>query len=334
MVRAMCLASALAMAVWIWLSPLAHAQTTSADRLIVHSLDAGTADATWIQLSDLSTVVVLECGSQANGRQLVSSMIASGVQRIDVLAPTSALPDVVGGCTEVLQSLPVAQVWLTGQTDDSASWHNFSVAMQAQSLQPTYWSSASGPVAWGANLTATAYNPQPKDPSAPHDDYDDSLAVGINFGGANLVVLGALAAAGQANAVAAGLAPAEVLKATSRGAAQLPSSDVLSAVRPQNTDLELVVARPQRLALQSDGSIPRRAPGVRDSVWWSDCQLAAGWQRSEHDHDARPGLLAGDTCLKTQRQGQRPPLRTPTPSPARPQTRAVRPTPSLAPRRW
>ncbi|MBV8719810.1 MAG: hypothetical protein JO020_22640 [Chloroflexi bacterium] len=231
MVRAVCVASAWVLALSVWLFPVTAARAQSRP-LAVHVLDAGAGDATWLATPDMSTVVVLECGTTGYGRQFLSLLLASGVQRIDVLAPTSARPEVVGGCTDLLQGLPVGQLWLTGQTDPSTSWRTFQASYQADGLQPNYWRAGADPVAWG-DLSAQAFNPGAVVPGAPLDPFDDSLALFLQYGAARMVVLGGLRANGQSAAVQAGLPQASVLKTAVHDDRQLPSATLLNAVTPQ-----------------------------------------------------------------------------------------------------
>ena len=73
--------------------------------LVVRFLNVGQGDGAWLTLPDGRTVLI-DCGPVSYGRRLVAELFASGVERVDVLAPSHAHADNMGGCIEVVRQMP------------------------------------------------------------------------------------------------------------------------------------------------------------------------------------------------------------------------------------
>ena len=92
--------------------------------LVVRFLNVGQGDGAWLTLPDRRTVLI-DCGPVSYGRRLVAELLAAGVGRVDVLAPSHAHADHMGGCVEVVRQMPIGELLWTGQADTSLAWRTF-----------------------------------------------------------------------------------------------------------------------------------------------------------------------------------------------------------------
>jgi len=199
--------------------------------LIVRFLDVGQGDGAWLTTPDGHTILV-DCGPGVYGRRLVAQMQAAGVERIDVLAPSHAHADHMGGCIEVVRQMPVGEVLWTGQTDTSLTWRVFWNAVQTQAL-PVTRLEAGQVFDWGGGVTTTVYNPISHADGSRVDEYEDSHVLLVEYAGTRILFVGDLHRRGEQRALAAGLPTAQILKLAEHGSAEGSSLEFLSAVKPR-----------------------------------------------------------------------------------------------------
>src|SRR4051812_27428469 len=81
------------------------------NRLSVHFIDVDQGDSILLQMPDGTTVLI--DGGYDNGKAL-AYLQNKGIRRIDVLIASHPHADHIGGLVQVMQALPVGQVWTSG----------------------------------------------------------------------------------------------------------------------------------------------------------------------------------------------------------------------------
>ena len=199
--------------------------------LVVRFLDVGQGDGAWLTTPDGRTILI-DCGPGPFGRRLVAELQAAGVQQIDVLAPSHAHADHIGGCIEVVRQMPVAEVLWTGQTDTSVTWRTFWNEVQTRGL-PVTRLEAGQVFDWGGGVTTTVYNPMSHADGSRVDQYDDSHVLLVEYLGTRILFVGDLHQRGEQRALAAGLPPVQILKVAEHGSAEGSSAAFLAAIHPR-----------------------------------------------------------------------------------------------------
>jgi competence protein ComEC len=209
----------------------AQATLASPPALVVRFLDVGQGDSAWLTLPDGRTALI-DCGPTSHGRRLVAELQAHGVEHIDVLAPSHAHADHMGGCIEIVRQLTVGELLWTGQTATSLTWRTFWAEVLRREL-PITRVSVGQVFDWGNGATATVLNPIDHSDGSPIDEYDDSHALLIEYFGTRLLFVGDLQTRGEQRLLASGLPlQAHVLKVAEHGSASASSAAFLAAVRP------------------------------------------------------------------------------------------------------
>jgi competence protein ComEC len=222
--------------------------------LIVRFLDVGQGDGAWLTTPDGRTVL-LDCGPTAYGRKLVVDLQAAGVDHIDVLAPSHAHADHIGGCIEVVRRLPVSQLLWTGQTDTTATWRTFWMEVQVRQI-PVVTLVAGQEFDWGG-ATATVYNPGDHSDGSAINEYEDSQVLLVDYFGTRILFAGDVHTRGEQRALAAGLPDAHILKVAEHGSAAGSSTDFLAVVKPKLAILSY--ATPNSFGLPSAAVLRRLA---------------------------------------------------------------------------
>lgn len=223
--------------------------------LIVRFLDVGQGDGAWLTTPDGRTVLI-DCGPGSYGRKLVVDLKAAGVDHIDVLAPSHAHADHMGGCIEVIRQLPVDEILWTGQTDTSQTWKAFWGEVGARGL-PVTTIRAGQVFDWGGGVTATVYNPMSHLDGSSVNEYDDSHVLLVQYFGTRVLFVGDLHSRGEQRALAAGLPPVDILKIAEHGSASGSSPEFLAAIRPRLAILSY--ATPNAFGLPSPTVMARLA---------------------------------------------------------------------------
>ena len=229
-------------AVWISLVP-ASGGAQALDPLTIRFLDVGRGDATWMTTPDNRTILV-DCGGAQFGPRLVVQLQTWGAGRVSQLAITQPGPDVVSGCVDVLNALPVDQVLWTGHQDTSTAWQAF-------------WSLLPSPVtpvkstdvyAWGGSptsgpATATVYNPV--DASSPSNDpTDDGLVILVQYAGHRVLLVGQISQAAAAQVAANLPGTVDVLEVDNGGIGGGSSATLLAAAHPDYVVLSYAAQSP------------------------------------------------------------------------------------------
>jgi competence protein ComEC len=232
--------------------------------VVVHVVDVGNGDAAWIRLADGSTALI-DCGPVDPNRRLLLALQEAGVSQIDLLAPSRSRADALGGCADVARYLTVTNVLWSGPASDVAS-RTFQAALDAQAAQngqpvnqlpaTAGWSQDYG------NSRLSLFNPAP---TSAGDAEDDSQVLLLEYGRAHALFTGAIHAAGENQALNAGLSGYQVdmLRVADHGVSGTSSEAFLNAVfSSPGPRLAILSYSPASTAAHPDPDVIRR---LRDS---------------------------------------------------------------------
>lgn len=229
----------------------------------VHFLNAGDGDAAWIGLPDGSTALI-DCGPPEGSKQLLLQLQSAGLTTIDVLAPSRASDDVLGGCTDVVRYLNVNTVLWAPTTTLDATGRAFEAALTTAGV-----SRAPASAGWSRDFgTArlSLFNPSavPTGSAA-----DDSQVLLLEYGASGVLFAGAIHGAGEASVLAAGLGGRSitVLRTADHGVAGTSSSDFLRALFPSSSPMAIVLSySPARGAPHPDAGVVDRLSGLHSAM--------------------------------------------------------------------
>ena len=106
----------------------------SGDILQVQVLKIGKADA--ILLFCGGRTMVIDCGEEEDGQEVLDSLQGKGVAEIDVLIITHFDKDHVGGADTVVEEMPVKRVLLPAYTGSGTEYADFMAALENAGLEP------------------------------------------------------------------------------------------------------------------------------------------------------------------------------------------------------
>jgi len=217
--------------------PTALAQSQSQDildsSLVVRFLDAGDGDAVWITTPSpdraLRLTVLVDCGPPAFGGRLALQLQASKVPQIDTLLLSGASDDLIGGCADLLQQIPIREIRWTGQRSTTPTWAALEALLSGQGWSPLGLS-AGDTMAWG-DVQGTVLNPpQGSDPTL---DPDNTLVLEIDYAKWGILLAGNIHERGERQTgswLGIRSTPIQVLKVADHGSAAGSSLPFLSAV--------------------------------------------------------------------------------------------------------
>jgi competence protein ComEC len=201
--------------------------------LVVRFLDAGDGEAVWITTPSpdrsLRSTVVINCGPPAFGGRLALQLQAAKVRQIDTLLLSGASDELIGGCSDLLQQVPIGEIRWTGQVGNTPTWAALEAVLEAQQWH-LLGLAAQDTMTWG-DVQATVLNPA--DNSDSRVDPDNSLVLHIGYSTWGILYAGDIHARGERQSMerlGSRLAPIQVLKVADHGQATSSSPAFLSAV--------------------------------------------------------------------------------------------------------
>jgi competence protein ComEC len=278
-------------------------------------LDVGQGDAIVVQGRSGALLVdggtALPGGPDLGETVVVPALRALGIRRLDLVVATHADLDHRGGLGAVLQTLPVARLWLPfGGTRDP----DFAPLLAAAGAAhvPVEERGAGSPAErFGDLRVAPLWPPHAPDPADPARN-DRSLTLRVEVGGRAVLLPGDLEAPAEARLVAAG-APlaADVLKLPHHGSRTSSSPGFLAAVG----GWVAIASAPRsgRFGMPHPDVVARaRAAGY--TVWWTGRDGAVlvglggrlavrGWREEPLPGPDRPPARAQDRALGHEPRG-------------------------------
>ena len=109
--------------------------TSSLDgELVVHFIDVGQGDATFIEFPDGSCMLI-DAGKSSAASTVKSYIRALGYTKIDYLVATHPDADHIGGLAAVIEAFSIGEVWAPDATNDTQTFEGFLDAVEAAGLQ-------------------------------------------------------------------------------------------------------------------------------------------------------------------------------------------------------
>jgi competence protein ComEC len=236
-------------------------------RLALLFLDVGQGDAALIR-TPVGHWIEVDAGPTGDGwdagRRVVAPLLArEGVVRLDLFVLSHAHRDHVGGGVAVLEQVPIALAMEPGEFFADSAYDEWLAALAAHH---TRWRAARAGTSW----TLDGVNFRVLHPPTPwarqgEDLNEDSIVLELAYGDFRALLMGDAGFVAE-SALAAGLAPANLLKVGHHGSRTASSTEFLAAVHPQAAIVSVGRNRyghpaPEALARLSDAGV---------AVWRTD----------------------------------------------------------------
>ena len=193
--------------------------------LTVHFIDVGQGNATLLVGPDFT--ILIDAGRQ-DGNEVVPYLQLVGVESLDLLIGTHPHSDHIGQFPQVLSTVPVQEVWMSG---DSNSTLTFERALDAiLSSGAAYHEPRTGEIyTYGSSATIEVLNPT----SLTGEIHEDSIVLRVVFGNVAFLFPGDAEADTELAMIQQGLnLRAQVLELGHHGSATSSSLAFLQAVQP------------------------------------------------------------------------------------------------------
>jgi competence protein ComEC len=157
--------------------------STAEGDLEIHFIDVGQGDATLLRTADVA--VLIDTGRH-DANDVVPYLRSVGVERLDVVAVTHPHADHIGQFDRVLDAMPVDEVWWSGSTHTTQTFHRALAALEASGA--AYEEPRAGDVTTVGGLLFEFVNP----PVGTNltDLHDASLSVRVTWGEVRLLLTG------------------------------------------------------------------------------------------------------------------------------------------------
>jgi competence protein ComEC len=195
--------------------------------LVIHFIDVGQGDATWLHLPDGDNVLV-DGGLPQAGPTVVAYLQQNGVTHLDLVVATHGDSDHIGGLLDVLAAMPVEQAWLDSWSCTTATCFELHDSLATHSVITTLVR-VSDTISFGS-VTALVFNPSP---DMYADENNNSVVIRFTYGTIDVLLTGDAEAGAEGRMLATGLPLAsEILKVAHHGSNSSSTSAFLSAVGP------------------------------------------------------------------------------------------------------
>lgn len=195
-------------------------------QLQVHFIDVGQGDSILIQTSDSATALI--DGGYDNGMTL-AYLQQHGIARIDVMIATHPHADHIGGLIEVMEALPVGEIWTSGAVHTTATFEAFLDTIAERQI-PYHEGSIGINISVGDLQLAVLH----AEPDAANLN-DSSLVVRLDYGEVSFLFTGDAEAEAEHAMLTnvPDLLPVDILKVGHHGSYTSSSSDFLAAIQPE-----------------------------------------------------------------------------------------------------
>jgi competence protein ComEC len=113
---------------FIWLTVIAACDDDKAPGLQVTFIDVGQGDATLIELPSGEAILV-DGGDDGAGEEAILPLLTErGIDALTLVVATHPHADHVGGLDEVLERVPVEEIWVNGEASTSRAYASFLAA--------------------------------------------------------------------------------------------------------------------------------------------------------------------------------------------------------------
>ncbi|MCF6465892.1 ComEC/Rec2 family competence protein [Clostridium sp. Cult2] len=104
------------------------------DKLIVHFIDVGQGDSTFIQFPNGETSLI-DGGSRQYGERVVNYIKDLGIEKIDYLIGTHPHEDHIGGLPEVVRNFKIGKVYMPNRTANTRIFEELLLEVDSQDLK-------------------------------------------------------------------------------------------------------------------------------------------------------------------------------------------------------
>ncbi|MBI4286874.1 MAG: MBL fold metallo-hydrolase [Chloroflexi bacterium] len=197
-----------------------------APQLRVHFVDVGQGDGIWVETWEGKSLII-DGGRRRSG--FAAYLSQHRVKEIEALVGTNPDADHIGGLIEVLDSVPVRNVWISGQENTTQTFEDFVDAI-ARSKAAVHRARRGDRFNLGGIQVDVLH---PVDPFFPGRN-NNSVVLKLKFGDVSFLFAGDVEKEAEASVIAAGL-PLEstVLKLGHHGSRTSTTPPFLTGVRPQ-----------------------------------------------------------------------------------------------------
>ena len=204
---------------------LLFAPAAASAELVLRFFDVGQGDATLIQTTGGCNVLV-DAGRHDRD-DVVNLLRAANVERLDILVGTHPHADHIGQFPQVLATIPVDVVWMSGWQHSTNTFERALDAIIASGV--AYDEPRAGHVVSCGNASIAVIHPV-----EPLTDIHDNLVLRIEYGSFSAVLTGDAEVPHEMEMLARGEAlTAQVLQLGHHGSRTSTSADFLAAVAPQ-----------------------------------------------------------------------------------------------------
>ena len=192
-----------------------------------HFFAAGAADA--ILLTTAEGAVLIDCGEQGFGGEILAYLEEKGVERLDYLIVTHFDKDHVGGAAKVINNVAVGTVLQSNRPKDSEEYEKYGKALQNAGIEPVTVRTA-----YRFELDGVRYAVDPP----RQTDYDEdasnnsSLIVTVRNGADCFLLMGDAQTARLTEFLSAAVEPCAVLKVPHHGRDEPLAEELARAASP------------------------------------------------------------------------------------------------------
>ncbi len=204
------------------------------DILEVCFLKVGKADAIVLKCGNES--MIIDCGEEDDGKEILAYLKSHGINEVDVLMITHFDKDHVGGADTLVEGIPVKRVLLPAYTGSGTEYTDFMAAVGKVGINPENVNENMELILGSASLyiePPASYNIPA---GAAEYDNDFSLITTVEVAGKRLIFTGDIEKQRIREWLADGaVSECDVLKIPHHGVFNKALADLLSATRPSHT---------------------------------------------------------------------------------------------------
>ena len=167
--------------IWMTAAIAVLIPTTTLADIRIQFLDVGQADATLIQTSNGCNVLI--DGGQHDRNDVLSHLENAGVNHLDILVGTHPHADHIGQFPQILQTLPIQEVWMSGWEHTTRNFENTLDAILQSNAN--YEEPRAGHVVECGGATLRVVHPV--DPLA---DIHDNIVIRVEYGAFTALIAG------------------------------------------------------------------------------------------------------------------------------------------------
>ena len=207
---------------------------TSQDVLEVRFLKVGKADAIVLMCGE--ETMVIDCGEEDDGKEILAFFKSRGIKKVDVLMITHFDKDHVGGADTIVENIPVKRMLLPNYTGSGTEYTDFMAAIEKAGITQENVTENLNFMLGNASILVEP--PASYEIPAGLSEYDNdfSLITTVEFSGKRLVFTGDAEKKRIREWLAGGsAAKCDVLKIPHHGVYNKALQDLLSATKPSHT---------------------------------------------------------------------------------------------------